>query len=88
MGEAINKTQLDLEGTIGCLRSNFKPSARAWRRPQKPTTLGPTLRCIEAISFLSAKVKKAIEINTLISVIRIINIGVFFIGFEPMYGRF
>jgi hypothetical protein len=42
---------------------NFKPSAKGCKKPQIPTIFGPFLRCIEAIAFLSANVKKAMHIN-------------------------
>jgi len=40
---------------------SFKPSAKGCNQPHKPTTFGPILRCIDAIPFLSAKVKNAIQ---------------------------
>ena len=59
-GDAKNKTQLDLVGTITSLSNNFKPSAKACKITQNPVTLGPFLRWIDANSFRSAIVKKAI----------------------------
>jgi len=40
---------------------SFTPSANAWSNPKIPTTLGPLLRCIAARTFLSNRVKKAID---------------------------
>lgn len=50
---------LDLLGIIISLSSNFKPSTKGCKRPQNPTTFGPWRFCKDAITFLSAKVKKA-----------------------------
>jgi len=50
-------------GIIISFKTSFNPSAKGWSRPQKPTTFGPQRRCTEAINFLSANVKYAIEIS-------------------------
>jgi hypothetical protein len=44
LGAIINKIQLDLNGIIISLNTNFKPSANAWSDPQKPVTFGPRRR--------------------------------------------
>jgi hypothetical protein len=67
-GPKTNKNLFALVGTIISLTTNFKPSANGCKKPQIPTTLGPFLRWIEAIAFLSAKVKKATTINKGINV--------------------
>jgi hypothetical protein len=51
-------------GIILSLVKSFKPSAIGCKRPQKPIIPGPERRCILAISFRSAKVKKAVAIKT------------------------
>jgi len=43
--------------------NNFKPSAMGWSNPKIPTTFGPFLLCMEAITLRSAKVKKATPSN-------------------------
>jgi len=40
---------------------SLKPSAKACKIPHIPVILGPLLLCIEAKTFLSYKVKKAID---------------------------
>lgn len=62
-GDIMNIKKLELEGTIISLSNNFKPSANGCKKPNRPVTLGPFLLCTEAITFLSTKVKSAIEIN-------------------------
>ena len=52
-----------LLGKIGSLIISFKPSAIGCNSPNKPTTLGPFLRCIDAITLRSAKTKKATPSN-------------------------
>lgn len=56
-GAKLNKNLFALIGTIISFTNNFKPSAKGCNKPQKPTTLGPRLRWIAAITFLSNKVK-------------------------------
>jgi hypothetical protein len=58
-GEKKNIKVLEEKGIIDSLDNNLTPSAIGCNNPQKPTTLGPLLLCIEAKSFLSNKVKKA-----------------------------
>jgi hypothetical protein len=58
-GPKINKKLFVFEGIISSLITNFKPSAKGCKKPQIPTIFGPFLLCIEAITFLSAKVKKS-----------------------------
>ena len=55
--------RLELLGKVVSFTNSFKPSARACNNPIKPTTLGPLLRCIAPIIFLSATVKKATAIR-------------------------
>jgi hypothetical protein len=47
----------DLEGTINSFTTSLRPSAIGCNSPQKPTTFGPRLRCIDAITLRSASVK-------------------------------
>jgi len=54
---------LALFGIIISLTTNFKASANGCKKPQIPTTFGPFRLWIEAITFLSIRVKKAIAIN-------------------------
>jgi hypothetical protein len=63
MGAITNKKLFELLGIIISFKINFKPSAKDCNNPHTPTTLGPRLRCIEPIIFLSATVKKATAIN-------------------------
>jgi len=63
IGENTNKKLLDFIGIISSFITNFKPSAKGCKKPQKPTTLGPFLLCIDAIIFRSANVKKATTIS-------------------------
>ena len=63
LGAKINKNLFALFGIIISLITNLSPSANGCKKPQIPTTFGPFLRCIDAITRLSAKVKIAITIN-------------------------
>jgi len=45
------------DGITISFANNFNPSLRGCKSPQNPTTLGPRLRCIDAITFRSASVK-------------------------------
>jgi hypothetical protein len=63
IGATTNIKLFALLGIIISFNTNFKPSANACNNPHTPTTLGPRLRCIEPIIFLSATVKKATAIN-------------------------
>jgi len=51
---------LALTGISVSLLTNLAPSAIACKEPQNPTLPGPVRRCIEAKSFRSPTVKKAI----------------------------
>ena len=62
-GDNINRNLLDLLGIGLSLINNFKPSANGCKRPQNPTTSGPFLRCIPAITLRSANVKYAMVTN-------------------------
>jgi hypothetical protein len=53
----INK--LSLLGKMGSFIINLKPYAKGYNNPNNPTTLGPFLRCMEAITLRSTKIKKA-----------------------------
>ena len=46
-------------GRIVSLAKSLRPSAKGWRRPKGPTTLGPLRNCIEPRIFLSRRVRKA-----------------------------
>jgi hypothetical protein len=52
-GAMIYITELDFLGIIISLIINFNPSAMGCKRPQKPTTLGPLLLCIDPIALRS-----------------------------------
>jgi hypothetical protein len=43
---------------MGSFIINLKPSAKSCNNPNNPITLGPFLRCMEAITLSSAKTKK------------------------------
>jgi hypothetical protein len=48
---ANKKSKLfELNGTIASFTNNFAPSANGCNNPRKPTTLGPRLLCIAAIT--------------------------------------
>lgn len=57
----INRLEL-LGNTISLIKA-FNPSAIGCKKPKKPTTLGPLLRCIEAIALRSTRVVRAIVNN-------------------------
>lgn len=61
IGAIRNIIKFEELGIIVSLPINLKPSAKACKRPKIPVTLGPLLRCIEANTFLSNRVKKAID---------------------------
>lgn len=63
MGANIKITKFALDGNIVSLTKSFKPSARGCNKPNNPTTFGPFLRCIAAITFRSAKVIYATATN-------------------------
>jgi hypothetical protein len=63
MGAAINKVKLALLGQTVSLSNNFNPSAKGCNNPKIPTTLGPRRLCMEAITFLSYRVKYATASN-------------------------
>jgi hypothetical protein len=63
IGAKMNKNKFVLYGNINSFSINFRPSARGCKTPLMPVILGPLRRCIEPIIFLSANVKKAIDIN-------------------------
>jgi hypothetical protein len=67
-GPKINKKLLVFVGMIISLTTNFKPSEIGCNKPQGPTKFGPFLLWIDAIAFLSAKVKKATTNNKGINV--------------------
>lgn len=64
LGAAKNNIQLARTGITTSLKINFKPSAIACNVPQKPVTLGPLRRWIDANTLRSAIVKKAIANST------------------------
>ena len=68
---AITKPNvLAFVGITVSFSNNFNPSAKGCNSPKNPTTLGPVLCCIAAITLRSAKVKYATEINTGTTIIR------------------
>jgi hypothetical protein len=74
IGAKINICIFECVGNIISLHINLNPSARGCNKPLKPTTLGPRLRWIEAITLRSAKVKYAtpIKINIILTKLPII----------------
>src|SRR4051812_15060448 len=63
MGATRKMNLLETLGIIVSFTISFKTSANGCKRPKNPTTLGPFLLCIAAITFLSIKVKYAIAIS-------------------------
>ena len=63
MGASKNTILSDPDGIIISFVNNLIPSANGWSSPNGPTTLGPLLSCIEAITFLSKYVSNATNIN-------------------------
>jgi hypothetical protein len=62
-GPITNNKLLDCLGIIISLTNNLRASANGCNIPQIPTALGPHLRCIDAITFLSAIVTNATVIK-------------------------
>lgn len=63
IGAKIKIIKLDELGIKVSLLRNFTASAIACNKPNKPTTLGPLRRCIEANTLRSKIVKKATANN-------------------------
>ncbi len=61
IGDKINIIKLEELGINVSFKINLTPSAKACKIPKIPTTLGPIRLCIAAKTFLSNKVKKAID---------------------------
>lgn len=59
MGENKNNILLAEAGTIVSFTISFKPSAKGCNKPNTPTTLGPFLRWMPAITLRSNNVKYA-----------------------------
>ena len=59
----MNIPIFELLGKTVSFMSNFNPSANGCNNPKKPTTFGPRLCCILAITFLSSKVRYATPTN-------------------------
>ena len=59
IGAIIKTTLLEPDGSIVSLESNFKASAHGCNKPNRPTTFGPFLSCINPIILLSASVRYA-----------------------------
>jgi len=76
-GAIIKINKLALLGKIGSFIINFKPSAKGCNNPNNPTTLGPFLRCIEAITLRSAKTKKATPSKRGIIIPNLLSIFIF-----------
>ena len=68
IGARIKIWILECVGISISLHNSLKPSANGCSRPPKPTTFGPRLRWIDAITLRSAKVKYATptKINTIL----------------------
>lgn len=67
IGAKKNIIKLEFDVYNNSLINNFKPSENGCKKPNNPTILGPRLRWILLITFLSSNVKKAIvsNINTI-----------------------
>jgi hypothetical protein len=63
IGAHISTLFFVLLGNIISFESSLKPSASACNKPHAPTTFGPRLRCIEAMTLRSETVKKVTDIN-------------------------
>ena len=63
-GLIYQKRETDVVGTILSFVNSFNPSAIGCKTPQKPIIPGPERLCILAIILRSARVKKAVAINT------------------------
>jgi hypothetical protein len=63
VGANTNKNFLAPPTISRSLITSLSPSASGCKKPQNPTVPGPRLRCIPAITFLSASVKYAIVTN-------------------------
>ena len=80
-GAIKKRTRLAELGSTGSLSKSLSPSQRGCKSPIKPTTLGPLRRCIEAMSFLSPRVRKATEskrgktILKILAITAIVNFG-------------
>ena len=73
IGAIIKTTLLEPDGSIVSLESNFKASAHGCNKPNKPTTFGPFLSCINPIILLSASVRYATKSKSGIRTIRILK---------------
>ena len=73
IGAIIKTTLLEPDGSIVSLESNFKASAHGCNKPNKPTTFGPFLSCINPIILLSASVRYATKSKRGIRTIRILK---------------
>jgi hypothetical protein len=80
IGANTNNPTFDIVGKIVSLVKSFKPSAIGCNNPHTPTTVGPFLICIEAKTFLSAKVKNATP-NRTTKIIPTVSIATFNIIF-------
>lgn len=69
IGDNKKITKLALEGITISLITNFKPSAKACKKPNIPVRLGPFLLCTLLITLRSINVKNAIQskINTILT---------------------
>lgn len=57
LGDKMKIVKFALNGNTVSLANNFNPSAKGCKSPKTPTTLGPFLHCIAAITFLSSNVR-------------------------------
>ena len=73
IGAIIKTTLLEPDGSIVSLESNFKASAHGCNKPNRPTTFGPFLSCINPIILLSASVRYATKSKRGIRTIRILK---------------
>ncbi len=64
MGAALKAPYELKEGKSGSFTPNFNPSQKGCNTPPIPLTCGPKRRCILAIIWRSASVKKATHIKT------------------------
>ena len=56
-GAKIKTVRFATLGKIVSFNNNFKTSAKGCSKPKNPTTFGPFLRCIDAITLRSIRVR-------------------------------
>ena len=69
MGEIMNMVFDDSVGWMGSFTNSLIPSATGCKSPFGPTVFGPLRCCAELIIFRSKRVKKAIAIKVVITIV-------------------